>query len=251
MKLRKLKFFNTPWWVLTSMLLCAGIQMLSWEQTQKHLPKLGILSEPPNASAVKVYSLGDQVFYFRYLALDLQNSGDSFGRFTALKDYNYKTLEQWLFLINSLDPKSQYLATIASYYYSNTQRTEDLKYVINFLEHYFEQDRIKNWWWMSQATMLAFHRLQDKNLSMKLAKKLSETHNPNMPRWAQQMYAIISAGYGERELAYAIIQDLTEKYDDYTQAEINFMNYFIQDRLGYLKGQIRKRPKKLDVMNKW
>lgn len=216
-------------------------QPLMWLKTNSHLPNLAIISDLPNKKLINVYSLGDQQMYFRYLSLDLQNSGDSFGRFTALKNYDYALLEQWLFLINGLDTKSKYLPSIAAYYYSNTQNIPDNIHVVNFLDAYYDQDPAENWWWLAQATIIATHKLKDKELAIRLAQKLSAT-NAKMPRWAQQMHAIILAEHGEKKLALTIIKDLAERHDDYTQSEINFMNYFIKDRLGYLKDGIKKAP---------
>jgi hypothetical protein len=53
------------------------IQPFMWLHTKEHLPSLDILSETPNENVLKIKSLGDEQFYFRYLCLDLQNSGDS------------------------------------------------------------------------------------------------------------------------------------------------------------------------------
>jgi hypothetical protein len=168
-----------------------------------------------------------------------------FGRlFTALKDYDYALLKKWLFLLDGLDPQSKFLPSIASYYFSNTQKTEDLRYIIDYLEYYYDNNPSENWWWLSQATILAFQKLKDKNLSMRLAFKLSNTKG-DTPRWAQQMPAIISAEFGEKELALTIIKDLANRYDDYSQSELNFMNYFIRNRLGFLKETIDKQPTKV------
>lgn len=217
-------------------------QILIWSYLSKYQPKVGIFSEPPTMQAAKLNALGDEQLYFRYLALDLQNSGDSFGRYTPFREYDYSILKKWMFLLDDLDPKSNFLPSIASYYYSNTQNVSDLHYIVDYLEYTYNKDPKNKWWWLGQATILAAHKLKDKNLAIRLAMKLSSTPLYNLPRWAQQMPAIIMANFGERELALAMIKDLAQRYNDYSQAEINYMNYFVRKRLGYEKERIDKTP---------
>ncbi len=223
------------------------LQIISWSYTEKHVPKLGILDAVPSLTEAKIAALGDEQFYFRYLALNLQNSGDTFGRFTALKNYDYKVLEKWLFLLDELDYKSNFVPSIAAYYYSNTQKTEDNRYLVNYLEKHYDRLPREKWWWLGMAVNIANFKLKDRNLALRLAFKLSTTKGAHMPRWAQQMPAIIYAEMGEKRLALEIIKDLAERYDDYSQGEINFMNNFIKERLGYLKEHVDATPKTLDV----
>lgn len=223
------------------------IQVIVWNHNAKFMPKLGIFSEPPTLVQAHINSLGDEQFYFRFLALDLQNSGDTFGRYTPLREYDYSLLKKWLILLDDLDPKSNFLPSIASYYYSNTQNVQDVRYIIDYLEYTYDKDPKAKWWWLAQGTLLAFHKLHDKTLSVRLAIKLSATPSQSMPRWAQQMPAIILAEYGEKAIALAIIKDLANRYDDYSQPEINYMNYFIRKRLGYINETITKAPTKKDT----
>lgn len=218
------------------------IQVVMWNHIARFMPKLGIFSEPPTLIEARINSLGDEQFYFRYLALDLQNSGDTFGRYTAFREYDFSLLKKWLILLDDLDPRSNFLPSIASYYYSNTQNVQDVRYIIEYLEYTYDKDPKNKWWWLAQGTLLAFHKLHDKNLSIRLAIKLSATPVQKLPRWAQQMPAIVLAEYGEKEVALAIIKDLANRYNDYSQSEINYMNYFIRKRLGYINESIDKKP---------
>jgi hypothetical protein len=224
-------------------ILLLGIQTGFWSYTHKLLPNIGILPQVPSLNQAKIKSLGDEQFYFRVLALNIQNAGDTFGRFTALKDYDYKALKEWLELLDTLDYRSNFTPSIASYYYSNTQKVEDTRYIVEYLESNYDKAPTQKWWWLAQAVMIANNKLKDKNLALRLAYKLSSTDYDKMPRWAQQMPAFILEQMGEKEQALIIIKDLAEKYDNYSQGEINFMNYFIKDRLGFLDEQIKKQPK--------
>ena len=95
------------------------------KRNESVLPRLEIVPDVPSINTIRIMSLGDEQFYFRILALQLQNSGDSFGRFTALKEYDYAALSKWFYLLDELDYKSNYIPSLAAYYYSNTQKVED------------------------------------------------------------------------------------------------------------------------------
>jgi hypothetical protein len=215
----------------------------NWWFTHQITPKLEIVPQVPTSTQARALALGDEQAYFRMLALQLQMSGDTWGRFTPLRDYNYQDLEKWFYLLDELDAKSNFTPSIAAYYYSNTQRTSDLIYVINYLEHHFDQgDHNKKWWWLSQATQLANYRLKNRPLALRLAYKLSNAGIPDLPRWTQQMPVFILEKMGEYEQALIFMRETTKNYNDYSQGEINFMNYFIKNRLGYINEHLNVSP---------
>ncbi|ETN98296.1 GTPase [Reticulomyxa filosa] len=232
--------FSKSEWLIYGVTDCFVICF--WFYTHKIIPYLGIVPEVPTVNQTKIMALGDEQFFFRYLALYIQNSGDTFGRFTSLKNYDYSALLKWFLLLDELDHRSNFVPAIASYYYSNTQKVEDNKYIIEYLEKTYDKDPVNKWWWLGQAVMLAQNKLQDKHLALRLAYKLSTTPNDKLPRWAQQMPVFILEQLGEKEQALAIIKDLADKFDNYSQGEINFMNYFIRNRLGFLNEEIKKTP---------
>ncbi len=214
-------------------LLCI-FQAIIWNFTSHKLPYLGIIDRPPSVAEAQFISLGEDALYFRIGSIVMQNAGDSFGRFTALRDYDYKILLEWLQFLDKFDAKSTFLPSISSYYYSNTQKISDNIYLIKYLEQYYERNPQKNWWWMSQAVHIALHKMRDRSLALSLALKLAKSDNPALPYWARQMPAFILEQMGEKEQAYIIIKDILSKYSDYSQDEANFMNFFIKERLGIL-----------------
>jgi hypothetical protein len=48
------------------------------------------------------------------------------------------------------------------------------------------------------------------------------------------MPAFIHEKLGEKEQAYLIVKDIAENYEDLSPQELNFINYFIKDRLDML-----------------
>lgn len=213
-----------------ALLLCLAAQIFFAYSARHQFPKLDILPPLPSEISVKALSFGDPEFYFRARALEIENAGDTFGRVTPLKDYDYKRLADWFYLFDTLNSQANIIPALASYYYSQTQRTEDLRYIIRYLDDYASRDLEHKWWWLSQAVYLANHRLEDKKLALELAEKLSKAPG-NVPLWARQMPAFIHEQLGEKEEAFAIIQSILQNYKDLPPTELNFMKYFIEDRL--------------------
>ena len=191
-----------------------------------------IVSPAPTVNIAKLLSLGDTQFYFRYLTFRLQTTGDSWGRFTALKDYNYKELKKWFYLLDELDSKSNFVPTIVSYYYSQTQNKKDTIYIVNYLVDHAEKDIKTKWWWLAQAVYIANHKLKDKELALKLSYKLKNIpKNIKVPLWVRQMPAFLHEQLGEYEAAKIIIVEILENIKEFTPGELNFMAHFLGERL--------------------
>ncbi len=92
-------------------------------------------------------------FIFRNFAFKIQNAGDSWGRFTALKHYNYQKLQGWFYLLDELDSQSNFIPSLASYYYSQTQNPEDTIYIIEYLRDHANKDLRNKWWWLAASCL--------------------------------------------------------------------------------------------------
>ena len=121
----------------------------SWNGTRNHLPDMAIVPEVPGKVTVKALSFGDEEFYFRLLALDIQNAGDTYGRFTELYKYDYQKLYDWFTLLDTLDDESNYVPFIASYYYGQTQHVSDVRYVVDYLYNHSASRPGKKYWWLA------------------------------------------------------------------------------------------------------
>jgi hypothetical protein len=223
----KIRFFKSD--ILVYIFLVAQIAL--WSHTKQYKPNLSIVPDVPSELSVKAISLGDEQFYFRTLAFQLQNAGDTFGRFTALKEYNYNKLYHWFKLLDVLDPKAHFVPSIAAYYFSQTQNTPDTKYVAQYLEEHSEKDLYNKWWWMGQAVHIANFKLKDKEWALKLAYKLASTPRDDVPLWVKQMPAFIHEQMGEEQQAMQIVCDLMKNIDKVDQGELNFMTNFVLERL--------------------
>lgn len=213
--------------------LFLGLQGAFWWETNDILPDMGIVPDVPGKDTVKAISLGDEQAFFRLLALRIQNAGDTFGRFTALYKYDFSKLYQWFRLLDSLDDESNYIPSMATYYFSQSQNKADVKYIVDYLQEHSLHRIPQKWWWTVQAVYLANHKLEDKELSLKIANHL--IGQKDIPIWAQQMPAFIHEQRGELGEALAIIQGILEDPDQLKPGEFNFVKHFIDDRLGKMK----------------
>lgn len=218
--------------ILILLVLC-GAQGAFWYQTRERLPNMDIVPEVPGEEAVTALSLGDSQVFFRLLGLQIQNAGDTYGRFSPLKDYDYNKLYHWFVLLDALDPVSDYVPTMAAYYYSQTQHTPDVQYIVDYLGQHARGREDTKWWWVIQAVYLAKHKLADQEQALELSRMLVNVKE--VPLWARQMAAYIYAEQGEMDSALSVIEDIADNTGELSDKELNFMRYFVEERLNRLE----------------
>ncbi len=240
MPIGKFKIYqNLHNFFIVGFLLCFILQIGFWFKSEQFKPDIYVVPPLPSNHSVAALSFGDEQFYFRVSALKIENAGDSFGRFTALKNYNYALLYDWFKLLDGLDHTSKYIPTLAAIYYSQTQNKEDTKYIVKYLDEYASGDIDENWWWMYQAFYIAHTTLKDNHLALKLAYKLSQNKNDKAPIWTRQLPAFVESKLGDDCSAFAVINKMLK--DDVSgdkkisPKEMDFMRHFIKQRLEALK----------------
>ncbi|NBO20178.1 MAG: hypothetical protein EBV03_13355, partial [Proteobacteria bacterium] len=130
------------------LLLLVACQLGFWAQARRVMPQMDIVPDVPGKEAVHALSFGDEEFYFRILALNIQNAGDTYGRFTALRYYDFHKLYQWFKLLDTLDHRSNMIPAMAGYYFSQTQNVADVRYVADYLYEHALVDVEHKWWWL-------------------------------------------------------------------------------------------------------
>lgn len=216
-----------------------ALQGAYWYQSRAILPDMSIVPDVPGRQTVQALSFGDEELYFRILALRLQNCGDTFGRFEALYKYDFKKLSGWFRLLDTLDATSDLVPSMAAYYFAQTQHVADVRYVVDYLYEHSKDRAEKKWWWLTQATYLANHKLKDKDLALKVSQPLATVRG--IPAWAQQMPAFIHEQRGEFDDALTIIEGIQKDEKNLKPGELNFMHYFIEERLHRLDEVTKKR----------
>ena len=220
------------------LLIALAGQVAVWNQTRNILPDMAVVDDVPGERTVRALSFGDEETFFRLLALNIQNSGDTFGRFTPLYKYDYNKLYHWFHLLDGLNHESNFLAGMATYYFSQTQNPADVHYIVDYLEEFTAGRAKEKWWWIVQASYLANHQLHDEERALAIANQLRGVQG--IPVWAQQLPAFIYEKRGEFGEALSIIQEIIKNKDDYNLSELQFMTYFVRERLGKLDA-VRKQ----------
>ncbi len=216
-------------------------QIFFWKETENIKPNFEIIPPAPSKYLVSTLSLGDNEFSFRVLGARLQNSGDVFAGFLALKNYDYSRLYQWMTMLDELNPKSNFIPALAAYYYSQTQNKPDTRYVVDYLDQHSSRDIDNKWWWLFQGTYIAKNNLGDMNRALEMAEKLSSNNSPNAPFWTKQLPAFLYEEMGDGCMAFTVIEKLIKESESgerqISAQEMNFMRVFINQRLAKLQKQ--------------
>jgi hypothetical protein len=193
-------------------------------------PPEAIVTPPPALRAAQAMSLGDDQFLYRALALEVQEMGDSGGRFSPLGDYNYGLLMAWFRLLDGLDARSDYVVSLAALQYGLTQKPEDAKLIAQYIREHAARDPAKKWRYLAHAAYIARHRGKDLDMALEIAKDLAAVDVPDIPAWTKQMPAFIMTEMGDKEAALAYLSALIATGEMSEEEKIHMHNY-IQRRL--------------------
>src|SRR5690606_9801475 len=183
--------------VLAALLLCVGMSRLSYPMRHAW-PGL-----PPASSRAStlLYGFGDVQFAYRNVGMMLQNAGDTGGRVTNLKDYNYAHVEDWLWRADSLDPHANYVPGLAAYYFGATKEPDELRHLVDYLAHVGSDTAGERWRWLAHAVYLARFRIEDQDKALDLAYRLAEHKGEDLPIWTKQMPAYVMSKTGQKKAA--------------------------------------------------
>lgn len=223
-------FYHRPVLLLSVLFaLTLALQGAFWWQTHRIRPYMEVVPASPGRAAMRALSFGDDEAAFRVVAINLQNFGDTFGRFTPLYRYDYARLYDWLSLADSLNKQSDFFPTLTGYYFSQTQYKPDIEFLVTFLREHAAGQEKKKYWWLAQAAYLANHILGQKELALDIARPLSDMQD--IPFWARQLPAFIYEDLGEMEAAAKIILEVQKHAEEIPPGELNYMRYFVEERI--------------------
>lgn len=235
---------NSKKFLLSGFIFFVALNMALWFHLRPIRPILTVVPTVPSPNMVKLLSFGDPELYFRMASFRLQNAGDTFGRYTPYRDYDYNALEKWFLLLDDLDAISDITPSMAGYLFSQSQEPlRDVPHIVRYLEQHYDRNPALSgkWWWLSHSIYLAEQKLHDKQLALRIAYKLGTTP-ADVPLWARQMPAFIYEQLGEKQHALAIIQNILKTQKNIPDSELRFMNIFIKDRLNKLKDEPEEVP---------
>lgn len=227
-----------------NLLLAAAVivNCVFWTGTSDIYAKWEGVPPVPTREGAIMMALGDSEFAYRLGAITLQNLGDSGGRVTPIKDYEYPKLGRWFDLLDGLDPASDHVPMLAAYYFGATRVPKDVAIVVDYLARIGQNPHGTKWRWLAQAALLARHKLNNLDLALDLAYKLShmELLDDTMPAWGRQMPAMLLENKGERADAQRIMKDLLLSGHSFHPNEVNFMASYMVEQLGMKPEEVQQ-----------
>jgi hypothetical protein len=208
--------------------LAAGHAVLTWYHRDER-PVLQVLTPPPDPWARTAAAAGDNQFLYRVWALHLQNAGDTGGRATPMRDYNYDFVLGWLATLQSLDNKSHLHTQLASDYFSLTPNEQDVRRITAFVLNDVALHPEQKWPWAIRAIQIATSRLKDYELALAISRDLNAYNVPDMPYGALSLPAVFLESLGRYAEARDAVEVIREKYaDKMTADDIDWTDKFIQ-----------------------
>lgn len=150
---------------------------------------------------------------------------------TPLAAYDYQRLDDWLALLDQLDPEADYLPTLAGFYFGQTRDPADLRRIVAYLLRIGARDPARNWRWLAHAAYLARHRLHDLPLALEVAQHLAGLDDPAVPLWARQLPAFVLAEVGEDEAARDLLRAILATDRALSGDDVRFMERYIAGRV--------------------
>ena len=224
MTVQQKPFHYVPRSVKAFLFLSLSFQIFWHHQFPPLRGQIQQLPYPPSIEQLRIFSLGDSVAGAKLLMLWLQSFDNQGGNFLSYRQLNYTTLKAWLEQILLLDPHSQYPLLVASHIYSVTPDSKGVRLMSEFIYEKFFEDPHQRWPWLSQAAILAKHRLKDLPLALKYAQAIAKHSTPNMPFWAREMRIFILEELGELEQARLIVGGLLASGQIEDANEIKFLD---------------------------
>ncbi len=206
-----------------------------WEGSRHVKNEFEIVPPVPSEEILKAFSFGDDQTAFRYYGYKLQFAGDLFGQVTPLKDYDYAKLYKWWTLLDNIDSVSDLVVNMVTYYFGATQNPkEQIPYVVKFIEEHSDKHPERKWWWYAQAAYNARYKAEDDDTALRIANKLASLPKDlKIPIWTRQLAAFIYEKKGEFQPACDIVINVIRDFGQnrLSEGEMNFMYYFIKERL--------------------
>jgi hypothetical protein len=189
---------------------------------------LEVLAPPPGALARTAATAGDNQFIYRVWAFDLQNAGDTGGRATSMRNYNYDFVLGWLETLQALDPRAHQHAFLAGNYFSLSQKKDDVRRIVAFLAGDAALYPAEKWAWMARAVEISASRLKDTEYALALSQRLSAFDLPSAPFNTLILPAIFLEKLGSyNEARQAIENVLNDRAGTLEQADLNWAQDFL------------------------
>lgn len=219
--------------ILWGLLIISLIGVVAlWVHSRHSQVRWSNVPPAPSETAAFAIGLGDTQMSYRFLGMTLQNFGNVSGRYERLVNYDYILLRSWFYLLDSLNPRSDFLPFLVTYYYGATSDKDQIHVIIDFLRDVGIREGGQKWKWLSQAVFLARYKLKNLDLAMEIAQELHNHPDQDVSAWARNLQSIILEKSGEKEAAlHLTLSLLRENSDTMTQQEIFQLKRYICESL--------------------
>lgn len=205
---------------------------LFWMHSHHVQAEWGNIPPAPKLTHAGIMSLGDKQLAYRANTIMLQNFGNSGGRSVSFKEYDYNNLKEWFFLQDSLDPRSNAVPMMATYYFGGVKDKEKIYHILDYLAVVGRRPYGEKWRWLGHGVNLARYELNDTDKALELAYLLAANKDPDLADWAKQMPAFVLRAQGNTRLAYDIMLNiLISNIDTLHPNEIFYMRDYICNTL--------------------
>jgi hypothetical protein len=196
---------------LALVLLC-GHAALGWNLRHDRAA-LPILPAQLSDTSIRALSLGDQQFLYRALVLQIQNAGDTGGRFTKMSDYNTREVVSWLGVLQRMDPRSSHYTALAVRYFSQIQQPENLRLLVDFVDKDVDVAPERKWSWQTQAVAMARDKVKDLEYALLLSRKMArfESFVPEGYMWMLQMEPVLLERLGRKAEAKVVMDKIVSQ----------------------------------------
>ena len=240
MKRTERPFTQIPRPLLIGFLILLGIQILVHQSaTRQAEVSYKPLPTPFTSTVYKGLSMGSRHLLSYLLAIRLQLHDNQAGRHIRYSQLDYKVLVNWLDQISLLNPLSEYPTMLASRVYSQTRDKARLRIILDYIDRTFTQNPQLHWRRLAEASVIAKHQLEDLQLALQMAEKLSnQPESIKMPRWARDIQFILLGDMNEFETAITIIVALLQSDAVNDPDEARFLNeklLYFQQKLSELQ----------------
>jgi hypothetical protein len=192
-------------------------------------PDFDIIGPAPTAAARTAMAFGDEQLLYRIWVLNLQNDGDTGGRATPMRDYNYDYVLDWLETLGALDPLGQHHLMLAANYFSYTPSKADVRRLVDFIAADVAHAPNEKWYWLTQAISMADTKAGDLPLALALAQRLAAYDPPTAPHYIWMLPAVLLEKMGRRNEAESAMEEVRkQRWNVLTDDERRYLDYFIQ-----------------------
>ncbi|MFT5504153.1 MAG: hypothetical protein ACI845_002029 [Gammaproteobacteria bacterium] len=196
--------------LMVGFLICLALQFtLGRSESGLHRFEYQELERPFSFQVYRTLSLGSTGLAGALFSLQLQLHDNQFGEHFSYKKLDYSNLIDRLNVSKSLSEYADYPMLLATRVYTNTTDIENLRLLVAWVEKTFDEDPQRHWRHLTEAVLIAKHKINDLDLALRLALKLfAQPTKIKMPHWARDMKLLILADLNQYESAIAIIEAL-------------------------------------------